>query len=185
MLNFICTVIEYKLQKGKFVVAIDGRCGSGKTTVADFLADRFGGRVIRMDHFFLPPEKRTEERLSLPGGNIDYERFLQEIAPNIRESYPEYRAYDCHTDDYSTVKLLNQPLTIVEGTYSLHPALRHLYDFRIFMDVSPEVQKERIISRDGDYAQVFFDKWIPLEEKYFSALEIQENSDITYKTGGK
>ena len=78
----------------------------------------------------------------MPGGNVDYERFLSEIAPCIRESYPEYQAYNCKTGEYSPVKLLNQPLTIVEGSYSLHPALRHLYDFTICMDVGPKTQQD-------------------------------------------
>jgi uridine kinase len=183
MINFINMVVEKKLQKGKVIVAIDGRCGSGKTTLANRLADRFGGRVVRMDHFFLPPEKRTDQRLATPGGNVDYERFLLEVAPNIHEAYPQYKAYNCHTNDYYDVKLLNQPLTIVEGTYSLHPSLQHLYDLKIFMDVPSDIQAQRIKDRDGDYAQVFFDKWIPLEELYFKELDIQQNSHITYNTG--
>lgn len=183
MLKFICTVIEQKLLKGKVVVAIDGRAGGGKSTLARLIADRFGGRIVHMDHFFLPPEKRTQARLDFPGGNIDSERFLEEVAPHLRDSYPEYWAFDCHTNQYYSVKLLNQPLTIVEGTYSHHPRLEHLYDLKIFVDVAPEIQAKRITERDGDYAQVFFDKWIPLEEKYFSSFEIQKNSHITYNTG--
>ena len=178
-------VIEQKLSRGKVVVAIDGRAGGGKTTLAEGIADRFCGRIVHMDHFFLPPEKRTPERLDFPGGNFDRERFLEEVAPRLRDSYPEYKAYDCHTNQYYSVKLLNQPLTIVEGTYSLHPELEHLYDLKIFVDVPPKVQQERITERDGDYAQVFFDKWIPLEEKYFSSFEIEKHSHIKYNTGEK
>ena len=59
-------------EKTPFLVAVDGRCGAGKTTFAAFLQEKFGWSVLHMDHFFLRPEQRTKERLGTPGGNIDY-----------------------------------------------------------------------------------------------------------------
>ncbi|MBR2472978.1 MAG: hypothetical protein IKB44_03385 [Clostridia bacterium] len=183
-MNFICMYIENQLARCKpMVVAIDGRCGSGKTTLAEFLADRFGGRVVHMDDFFLPPEKRTPERLAQAGENVEYERILTEVAPFLHNSKMEYRAYDCTKNDYVSVLLPNQPLTIIEGSYSMHPALRHLYDFKIFCDIDPKEQEKRIKAREGDRSQVFFDKWIPLEEKYFAELDIQNVCDVTYESG--
>ena len=58
------------------IVALDGRCASGKTTLAALLQQQTGCSVVHMDHFFLRPEQRTRERLEQPGGNVDYERFL-------------------------------------------------------------------------------------------------------------
>ena len=57
--------------RGRVVVAIDGRCGSGKTTLAAALQKEFSCAVFHMDDFFLRPEQRTEERLAQPGGNAD------------------------------------------------------------------------------------------------------------------
>ena len=59
-------------EKQHVVVAIDGMAASGKTTAAEQLTEQLGGEVIHMDDFFLPPEMRTEERLSQPGGNVHY-----------------------------------------------------------------------------------------------------------------
>ena len=61
------------------VIAIDGRCASGKTTFA-LRMEAFGFYTVHADHFFLPPDLRTPERLALPGGNIHSERFLTEVA---------------------------------------------------------------------------------------------------------
>ena len=48
--------------QGRVIVALDGRCASGKTTLAAELAKRYGWSVVHMDHFFLRPEQRTLER---------------------------------------------------------------------------------------------------------------------------
>ena len=66
-------------EKGRIVLAIDGRCGAGKSTLADRLAAQWNGRVIRADDFFLRPEQRTPERLAEPGGNLDRERMKAEV----------------------------------------------------------------------------------------------------------
>ena len=61
--------------RGRVCVAIDGRCASGKTTLATALAVSLGATVFHADDFFLRPEQRTAERLSEPGGNMDRERL--------------------------------------------------------------------------------------------------------------
>ena len=78
------------------IVALDGRCASGKTTLAALLQQRTGCSVVHMDHFFLRPEQRTRERLEQPGGNVDYERFLAEVLEPLRAGKDcSYRPYDC------------------------------------------------------------------------------------------
>ena len=44
------------------IVAIDGKCTSGKTTLASKLAEIYDCNVFHMDDFFLRPEQRTPER---------------------------------------------------------------------------------------------------------------------------
>ena len=57
------------------ILAIDGRCASGKTTLAAKIQEKTRCGVIHMDDFFLRPEQRTKERLSQAGGNIYWERI--------------------------------------------------------------------------------------------------------------
>ena len=61
------------------LVAIDGRCGSGKTTLGKYLKQIFDCNLFQMDDFFLRMEQRTPERLKEPGGNVDYERFEETV----------------------------------------------------------------------------------------------------------
>lgn len=164
------------------IVAIDGRCASGKTTATAAVSGKLGCAVFHMDDFFLRPEQRTAERLSTPGGNVDYERFFDEILKPLKSSEKEitYRPFSCKTQSLcDAVKVSVTPVCIVEGSYSCHPALREYYDLKVFLTVSPSEQMKRIISREGDaVAAVFKEKWIPLEEKYFSACEIEKSCDI-------
>ncbi|MEI3593674.1 MAG: DUF3842 family protein [Lachnospiraceae bacterium] len=64
------------LPTGMRIIAIDGRCAAGKTTLAARLAKELGGDVIHMDDFFCRLTLRTQERRSEPGGNVHYERIL-------------------------------------------------------------------------------------------------------------
>jgi len=172
-------------RQSRVIVALDGRCASGKTTLAARLAERQGWSVVHMDHFFLRPAQRSPERYAQPGGNVDHERFLKEVLlPLRRGERPVYRPFDCHAQTLlDPIPFAPSPVVLVEGSYACHPALWDCYDLRSFLTVEPARQMERIAAREGvDYAQVFRDKWIPLEERYFSAFEIESRCDYRLET---
>lgn len=163
------------------IVAIDGRCGSGKTTLAAALQEEFSCAVFHMDDFFLRPEQRTEERLSRPGENVDHERFLQEVLRPVEQGREAvYRPYICARQALGEpVHILPSRLSVVEGTYACHPTLWDYYDLRVFLSVEPEEQMRRIVERSGaEKARQFRDCWIPLEESYFAAYAVRERCDL-------
>ena len=106
----------------RVLVAIDGRCGAGKTTLAARLQAELPCRVFHMDDFFLQPYQRTPERLQAPGGNVDHERFLQEVLlPAARGEAVVYRPYLCAREVLGpAVSVPPARLTIVEGSYACH-----------------------------------------------------------------
>lgn len=164
----------------RVVVALDGRCASGKTTLAARLARERGWSVVHMDHFFLRPEQRTPERYAQPGGNVDHERFLEEVLlPLRRGERPVYRPYDCHAQALRPPAPFDPgPVVLVEGSYACHPALWDHYDLRAFLTVDPGLQRERIAAREGaESARMFQERWIPLEERYFSACRVEARCD--------
>ena len=69
------------------MLAIDGMSASGKSTLAQEVADKYGGSVVHMDDFFLPAELRTNKRLETPGGNIHYERFKELYEEYVKKYY--------------------------------------------------------------------------------------------------
>ena len=161
-------------------VAIDGYCTSGKTTLSEFLSQRYNCNVFHMDDFFLRQEQRTNDRLNEIGGNIDYERFNTEVLiPLKNENDFSYKPYDCHNGSFKkTVNVISKRLNIIEGSYSMHPYFTCNYDLRIFLNISPELQKIRILKRNKSLHQNFFNKWIPMENQYFKEYNISQNSDI-------
>ncbi len=175
-------IINNKLKDNScLLIGIDGRCGSGKTTFAAFLKERLSCNVFHVDDYFLRPTQRTEERINTPGGNFDIERFNSEIAAGIISGKDfSYSPFDCSKMEISSpITVKNSTINIVEGSYSCHPEIALSYDITFFITVSEEKQKERIILRNKDKADMFFSKWIPLEEKYFSAFDIQNKCDYT------
>ena len=133
-----------------------------------------------MDDFFLPPEMRSAERLGEPGGNVHRERFLEEaLLPLSRGEEIAYRRFDCSTSTLLP-PIIKKPtrLTVTEGAYSTHPELRSFYNLTLFLDISPERQRERILKRNTpETAERHFSLWIPMEERYFSAFEVKKSCD--------
>ncbi len=162
------------------ILSIEGGAGSGKTTLAKRLQEKFGGNVYHMDDFFLPPKMRTVERLSTPGGNVHYERFYEEVVRGIFSKKPfSFGVFDCSCGEITRkIEMPPARLHIVEGVYSAHPRLSEMYTLRIFLEVDEETQRARILARNGERAELFFTRWIPMENRYFQAFEIKENSDI-------
>lgn len=175
-------VIKERLaEKKRLILAIDGMAAAGKSTLAKKLAEEFGGETVCMDDFFLPLELRTAERLAEPGGNVHYERFAFEVAKRLRKGEAfDYGVFDCSVMAVTGEKHIeNTGFVIVEGAYSLRPEFRELYDFKVFMKIPAKTQEERILARSGESKlKVFKEKWIPLEERYFEALDPEKAADM-------
>ena len=173
--------LDTLLKDGPVVLAIEGGSASGKSTLAEALPRIYGCGVIHTDDFFLRPEQRTAERLSEVGGNLDRERFMEEVLPSLtRGEAVQYRPFDCGTRTLSPPVTVKQSrLTVVEGVYATHPAFGKYYDLAVFLDISPEQQRARIVKRNPPFlAERFFGEWIPLENKYFEGTAIRDRVDL-------
>ena len=169
-------------ERERVLVAIDGGSASGKTMLGALLQSIYACPVFHMDDFFLRHEQRTPERFSEPGGNVDRERFLSEVLLPLREGKTvDYRRFDCKTFTIASPRRIEPGrLNIIEGAYAMHPDLAPYYDLTVFLVVSAEKQRERILKRNAPaQAELFFDRWIPFEQRYFAALNVPERCDLT------
>ncbi|MBE5868766.1 MAG: phosphoribulokinase [Lachnospiraceae bacterium] len=175
--------IDRMLQMGRVNLAIEGGSASGKTTLSQLLHEIYDCTVFHMDDFFLRPYQRTAERLAQPGGNVDRERFLQEVLlPLHQKQEVTYHPYDCHTRSLlSPITVMPTELTVIEGAYSMHPDLANYYNLSVFLDISPQLQEQRIQKRNSpEMAKRFLEEWIPLEQQYFRAMQIKNCCDLIF-----
>ena len=190
-MNMLCKVLRKIEQdmlgtdKRPYVVAIDGMSGSGKTTLAGMIQEKHPeSNVFHMDDYFLQPHKRTKERLTEVGGNVDYERFRDEVIEHLEDKEGlVYRAYDCGSQTLGKeIHIPWSSLVIVEGAYSQHPYFGDVYDLRIFCEVSEKEQFSRIRERNGErMLERFVNEWIPKESEYFEKYRIKEKSGLVLR----
>jgi len=167
--------------KKRIIVAIDGMSAAGKSSFCDIIEKVFGSsscNIIRMDHFFLRPGQRTSERLAEPGGNIDYERFIEEVVTPLASGDTfSYRPFNCKTQDFDEpITVEPKPLTIIEGVYSMTPEItaQSNYDITVFMKIDKVEQLRRLQERSPQMYERFINEWIPMENKYFETFNIRE-----------
>ena len=171
-------------EKERVVVAIEGGSASGKSTLAEMLSEIYDCSLLHMDDFFLRPEQRTPERFAEIGGNVDRERFIEEVLSSLtKKETVTYRPFLCSKQVLGDpITIVPGRLTVIEGAYSTHPELGRYYDLGVFLDIAPEYQKERILKRNTPaFAKRFFEEWIPLENRYFSGFDTKNRVDLTVK----
>lgn len=178
----ICFHVDRMLKMDKnhqVTVAIDGMCGSGKSTLGELLVKKYDCNLFHMDDYFLRPVQRTKERFKEVGGNVDYERFYQEVLSHLSDKEGlVYQRYDCGSKTLAEkIQVPYHRLNIIEGAYSQHPYFKEAYDLRFFLSISPEEQKQRIRIRNGEERlEQFVNEWIPMENRYFEASGIRSHS---------
>ena len=173
--------IDDLLKTGRqIVIAIDGNCTAGKTTLAAVLEKEYDCNVFHMDDFFLRSEQRTAQRYAQPGGNVDYERFREEVLTPLKKgSAFSYRPFSCKTFSLGeAVEVVPKTLNIVEGTYCLHPYFGDVYDLKLFLSIGSELQRDRIYQRPQHVQGRFFTDWIPMEKLYFDFYQIPGQADL-------
>ena len=172
-------------QQPTVLVALDGRCGSGKTTLAAQLAERFPQSItLHTDDFYLPPPQRVTGWERIPCANMHLERLRAEaVAPARAGRAVCYKAYSCREGAYLPPRVLGPaPLVIVEGSYSHHPLLRPYETLRVFVACTKAEQTRRLQAREGARYADFAARWVPLEEGYFAQYSIAESADFVVET---
>ncbi len=177
-------IVREKEKKQRILVAIDGPCASGKSTLAGVLAGLFGAGTVHTDDFVIPHWLKTPERLQAPGGNLDDQRLIGEVLePWKRGEDIIYQRYDCHGRRYVPADPLPRAdMLILEGSFALLPSLRVYADVRLFLTAPWEKRKARLIKRESPESyKRFTDMWIPLENAYFEAYGLPDGDCIVIR----
>ncbi|MFA7367171.1 MAG: AAA family ATPase [Bacilli bacterium] len=163
-------------QDCRCIISLEGKCGSGKSYLADRLSKHLDITVLHMDNFFLPNSRKTKDRLNEIGGNIDY-KLVRDTLINIKNNNPKsIKIFDCKKQEYYKIPFNNKKIIILEGVYSSHPFFKDLIDKAMFIDTPLKLRLERLQLRDN--YERYIQEWIPLEDKYYNELNIQYSSDL-------
>ena len=184
LISILAAALAQKPTK-PLVLALDGRCGSGKTTLANTLARQFPASItLHTDDFYLPPAQRIRGWEKTPCANMDLARLRDEaLRPAYAGQPVAYRAYSCREGAYlPPAQLPAQPLVILEGSYSHHPLLRPYETLRVFVTCTKAEQTRRLQAREGARYADFAARWVPLEEGYFAQYGIAESADFVVET---
>lgn len=168
-------IIQQSLEQNEpIIIAIDGPATSGKTTLAKQLKEKFNAIVvIPMDHFFLPMNMKTPERLAEIGGNIDYIRVEKEVCiPFKSREFNHYEAFNCQTKAYEEKRVQKGNVLLLEGVYAIHPMLQKYIDYSLVLEISPLEQTIRLKKRNPpEIVEKYIREWIPLENRYFKYIQ--------------
>ncbi|MBD1592385.1 aminodeoxychorismate synthase component I [Arthrobacter sp. S1_S22] len=156
------------------IIAIDGRSGAGKTTLAVELAARL----------------RAHHKVSLfhlediyPGWNglaAGIERYVSTVlTPLGRGEAASWVCWDWenHYDGEPRVTLPAE-IVIVEGVGAAAAAARPLLSAVIWAEAPDDVRRTRALDRDGETYEPFWDQWAAQEEEWLAADNVPLDADI-------
>ena len=172
-MNYDLDKLIFQIKQNDFrVIAIDGFCGSGKTSVAKYLQQKLGCRVISTDDFF-PCDESSRAKAIEHKVNLDFERMMREV-PTV-DGNISYRKFVCKTKEFLPINLPTTTLTVIEGSYSHFPLLPYRAT-KVYLDCPEAVRIGRLKSRPN-YID-FVTKWQPKEQTYQEFYDIKKKADI-------
>ncbi len=163
-----------------YLLAIEGPCATGKTTLSTALQSKLDCDLVSLDHFFLPRNQQgNPEEI---GSNIHKEGVLNQVLrPFSQGNEGKYCPYLCQTGEFGETIHLTKKILVVEGVYAMLPEFQKFYHLKIFLTASLECRKKRLIAR-GSSLEAFETQWIPRENLYFAQENIQTLCDFTFST---
>ncbi|MBT9135877.1 MAG: Uridine kinase [Firmicutes bacterium] len=182
-----------------YIVGIAGGTGSGKSTLAENMIKHFTGQtlLIRHDNYYrdqshLPMEMRVVQNYDHPAAFED--EVLIEHLEILRQGQMVWGPlYDFATHTRQSARRCLEPreLIIVEGILALHhPALRQLYDLKVFVDTDADIRILRRLTRDlverGRTMESVVEQYIatvkPMHEQYVEPSK--RHADVIIPEGG-
>lgn len=156
------------------IIAIDGRSGAGKTTLAIELAAQLRGHH-RVSLFHLEDV--------YPGWNgltAGIERYVTTVLTPLRRgesatwiSWDWERHYDGPVRVTSSAEII-----IVEGVGAAAAAARPFLDAVIWADAPEEERRARALRRDGGSYEPFWDQWASQETEWLAGDNPLDHADV-------
>ena len=155
-----------------FIIGIDGKGASGKSTLAEKLHRAMpGSALVCMDYFCYPPSGRKDEWWGpgVDGFGFDWKRLRDQVIVPFSQGRTDiqYDSLNWDTFKLDRLSLPRSHVLIVEGMTALRRELREFYGFTIWIDSDDKKRLERVKKRDGAKMLPHWEReFIPLGEAY-------------------
>jgi len=179
------------------VVAIDGRSGAGKSTVAEAVARAVDAAVVPCDDFFAASlsdadwDRRTPEQRAADA--IDWRRLRREVIEPLRSGRSaRWQAFDflagtrpdgTYPPKATPTTLAAKPVVLLDGAYSARPELEDVVDLSVLVEASASTRETRLSAREAeDFLRQWHARWDAAEEHYFRVVRPLSSFDLVLRT---
>ena len=153
----------------RLVVLVDGRSGTGKTTLGDSLAERLGAQAVHLDDVY-------------PGWD-GLQAAAEAVVTDVLGERSGYRRWDWATSRPAEWAAVDpgQPI-VVEGCGALSRGSAPLASLRVWLEADDDTRWERAIGRDGESFAREWDRWAAQEAAFIAAERPAELADVVLRT---
>ncbi len=153
----------------RLVVLVDGRSGTGKTTLGDALAARLGAGVVHLDDVY-------------PGWD-GLRAASDAVVSDVLGPPSGYRRWDWErSEPTSWVSIEPDAPLVVEGCGAVSRASAPLATLRVWLEADDEVRRDRAIGRDGEVFAREWERWAAQERAFIAAEEPRALADVVVRT---
>lgn len=191
--------------QAKLVVAVDGYAGSGKTTVADFVAKKnHEVLAVHLDDFIKhwKDRKRMIEQAKDKSKVFEYNWYryddlekLIRLFKNKNKGSIKFKTYDYEKNDFGSPKSfdLSKKILVINGIFLFHPKhkISKELDKRIYLDIDfAKADKKRIAREKKKWGKDYIpesypDNWTKYYkeayQRYVKEYKPQRVSDLVFK----
>ncbi len=163
---------------GTRLLCIDGAAGSGKTTLTESVAAALDLRgvaatTVHLDHLY-----RGWDDLAATPGRVRRE-LLEPLAAGAAG---RYRRWDWHASELAEEHLVPPaPCLIIEGVGSGSRSLGEFATTVVWVELEPEVRRQRALARDGAVFAPHWERWAAQEDVLFAHERVAERADVVIR----
>jgi len=146
------------MHRGAYLVGVAGGSGSGKTTLVRALRDLLPPEsvcIVSQDDYYLPIEQQVKDangkvNFDLPGA-LDLDLLAEDLRCLASGEAVYRQEYNFNmAPEPRWMEIRPARVILVEGLFLLqHPGLRELFDLKVCVEASEEIQLSRRTARDG------------------------------------
>ena len=160
---------------GPVVIAVDGRAGAGKSSLAQLVVARLDDVTsVHLDDLFPGWDGLAAAPALLTA---------QVLVPLARDEPAGFRRYDWVQGAYAERVLVpRRRFVVVEGCASSVGIARPYADVRVWVDAAPATRMRRGLDRDGDQFGPHWQRWADQEDALFAADRTAEHAHVVVRT---